>query len=161
MGGEDAYTGRSVRRRKQRAIAGAVLVGLAAAASATVFAGGMQAAGSSATSSIPLADFTSNAMHAGQDIETAVHRVGGATSEADLAAACQQMRDANQRLNATLPSPVPALTSELQGVVDEIGAASRVCLAANAGRPNIGLFKLHVNAALAHYTRAQQIVLGG
>ena len=42
MGGEDVYKGRGVRRRRQRAGVGAVLVGLAAAASATIFVGGMQ-----------------------------------------------------------------------------------------------------------------------
>jgi hypothetical protein len=105
-------------------------------------------------------------MHAGQDIQTAMQRVMVAMSDADLAAAkaaCQQMSDANQRLSATLPSPVLALTSEVQGVVDEISSATRVCLAAGpgAGQQNIGLFKLHMSAAMAHATRAQQIALGG
>jgi hypothetical protein len=73
------------------------------------------------------------------------------------------MSDANQRLNATLPSPIPALTAEVQGVVDEIGAAFSVCMAAgpNVGQQNVGLFQLHLNAALAHVTRAQQIAQGG
>jgi hypothetical protein len=144
---------------------GAVLVGLAAAAGATIFAGGMQAAGSSANSSIRLQDWTPDALHAGDDIQRAVQSLERAVGAGDFAAAkaaCQQMSDANQRLNATLPSPLPALTSEVRGVVDEIGAASRVCFAAgpNAGQQNIGLFRLHLNAALAHFTRAQQILQG-
>jgi hypothetical protein len=166
MGGEDAYKGRSVRRRRQRAGVGAVLVGLAAAASATVFAGGMQAAQPSANSSSRLEDWAPDALQAGEDIQTAVRRVEAAAREADLAgakAACQQMSDANQRLNAMLPSPVPAVTSEVRGVVDEVGAASSLCLAAGpqAGQQNIGLFKLYLNAALAHYNRAMQIAQGG
>jgi hypothetical protein len=171
MGGEDAYKGRSVRRRRQRAGVGAVLVGLAAAASATVFAGGMQAAqpsadSPSADSSSRLEDWAPDALQAGEDIQTAVRRVEAAAREADLAgakAACQQMSDANQRLKAMLPSPVPAVTSEVRGVVDEVDAASSLCLAAGpqAGQQNFGLFKLYLNAALAHYYRAMQIAQGG
>src|SRR4051812_24121704 len=145
MGGEEAYKGRSVPRRGQRAAVGAVLVGLAAAASATIFAGGMQASGSSANSSSTLEEWAPNALDAAQDIQSAVQSVQRAVGAGDAAgakAACQQMSDANQRLNATLPSPIPALTSEARGFVDEIGAAYRVCLAAgpNAGQQNIGLF---------------------
>ena len=176
MGGDDAYKGRSVRRRRQRAGVGVVLVGLAAAASATVFAGGMQADSSSADSSSAdsssadsssrLQDWTPNALQAGDDILSAVQNVQRAMSMGDLAAgtaACQQMSDANQRLNATLPSPVPALTSEVRDVVDEIGAASRVCLNASPlpGQQNVGLFTLHLKAAQAHFIRAQQIAQGG
>jgi hypothetical protein len=166
MGGDDAYKGRSVRRRKQRAGVGAFLVGLAAAASVTVFAGGMQAVGSSADSSSRLQDWTPNALQAGDDIQSAVDGVQRAISMGDVAAgkaACQRMSDANQRLKAMLPSPVPALTSEVRDFVDEIGAASSVCLNAspNPGRQNIGLFTLHLKAALAHFTRAQQIAQGG
>jgi hypothetical protein len=171
MGGDDAHKGRSVRRRKQRAGVGAVLVGLAAAASATVFAGGMQAVGSSADlssadASSRLQDWTPNALRAGDDILSAVQSVQRAVSMSDLAAgkaACQQMSDANQRLKATLPSPVPALTSEVRDFVDEIGAASSVCLNAspNPGQQNIGLFIVHLKAAQAHFIRAQQIAQGG
>jgi hypothetical protein len=170
MGGDDAYKGRSVRRRKQRAGVGAVLVGLVAAASATVFAGGMQAVGSSADSSSAdsssrLEDWAPDALQAGEDIQSAVGRLEVAVTAADPAgakAACQQMSDANQRLNATLPSPVPALTSEVRGVVDQVDAAYGICLAAGrAGQANIGLFKLYLDAALAHYNRAVQIAQGG
>jgi hypothetical protein len=126
----------------------------------------MQAAGSSANSSSRLEDWTPNALHAGYDIQSAVQSVQDAIGVSDLdgaKAACQQMSDANQRLNAMLPSPVPALTSEVRGFVDEIAAASRVCWAAgpNPGQQNIGLFTLHLKAALAHFTRAQEIVQGG
>jgi hypothetical protein len=126
----------------------------------------MQAAGPSANSSVRLEDWTPNALYAGEDIQSAVQSVQRAIGVGDFAGAkagCQQMSDANQRLNAMLPSPDPALTSEVRAFVDEIGAASRVCWAAgpNPGQQNIGLFKLHLNAALAHFTRAQQIVQGG
>ena len=61
-----------------------------------------------------------------------------APSAGDVAGAkatCQQMNDANQRLNATLPTPVAGLTFEVRAVVDEIGAASSICLTAG---PNAG-----------------------
>ena len=98
-------------------------------------AGGMQAAqpsadSPSADSSSRLEDWAPDALQAGEDIQTAVRRVEAAAREADLAgakAACQQMSDANQRLKAMLPSPVPAVTSEVRGVVDEVGAASSLC----------------------------------
>ena len=62
----------------------------------------------------------------------------------------------------TSPSPVRALTSEVQGVVDEIGAASSVCLNAgpDAGQADIDSFTSHLNAAMVHYTRAQEIGAG-
>ena len=55
-----------------------------------------------------------------------------------------------------------ALTSAVEGAVDEIGAASSVCLNAgpNAGQAEIDSFTSHVNAAMAHYTRAQEIGAG-
>jgi hypothetical protein len=115
--------------------------------------------------SIPVLDWTAKASDAGQDIQSAVQRVQGAVEAGDIAgakAACQQMSDANQRLKATLPTPVRALTSEVQSAVDQIGAASSVCLNAgpNAGQPEIDLFTSHVRAAAAHYARAQEIGAG-
>src|SRR4051794_14321362 len=200
MGCEDAYEGCGVRRRRQWAGVGAVVVGFAAAASATVLAGGTQVANvpSAAASttdatpwvprpggmppffpdmssqvssqgtvrspqeSSPVLAWAAKASDAGQDIESAVQSVQGAIAARDVAgaqAACQQMSDANQRLNSTLPTPVPALTAEVRGIVDEIGAASSVCLNAgpNAGQAEIDSFTSHVNAALAHFTRAQEI----
>ena len=203
MGCEDGYEGCGVRRCTQWAGVGAVLVGLAAAASATVVAGGMQVANMpsavasttdatpwmprpntlpnilpgyvvgvssqgtvrSPQESSPVLAWAAKASDASQDIQSAVQRVQGAIGAGDVAgakAACQQMSDANQRLNATLPTPVRALTSEVQGVVDEIGAASSVCLNAgpNAGQADIDSFTSHLNAAMAHYTRAQEIGAG-
>jgi hypothetical protein len=199
MGCENAYTGRDVRRRIQWAGVGAVLLGLAAA-SATVLAGGMQAAtvpsaaasttdatpwvprpitlpkffpemwsqvssqGSvrSPEESSPVLAWAAKVSDASQDIQSAVQSVQGAIGAGDVAgakAACQQMSDANQRVKATLPTPVPALTSEVRGAVDDIGAASSVCLTAgpNTGQAEIDLFTSHVNAASAHFARAQEI----
>ena len=115
--------------------------------------------------SSPVLAWAAKASDAGQDIQSAVQSVQGAIGAGDVAgakAACQQMSDANQRLNATLPTPVRALTSEVRGVVDEIGAASSVCLNAgpNAGQAEIDSFTSHLNAAMAHYTRAQEIGAG-
>jgi hypothetical protein len=69
------------------------------------------------------------------------------------------MSNANGRLDATLPTPVRALTSEVQAVVNEIDAAASLCLNAgpNPGQGEIDAFTSHVNAALAHYQRAEQI----
>jgi hypothetical protein len=203
MGCEDGYEGCGVRRCTQWAGVGAVLVGLAAAVSATVVAGGTQVANMpsavasttdatpwmprpaglpaffpemwsrvssqgtvrSPQESSPVLAWAAKASDASQDIQSAVQRVQGAIGAGDVAgakAACQQMSDANQRLNATLPTPVRALTSEVQGAVDEIGAASSVCLNAgpNAGQAEIDSFTSHVSAAMAHFTRAQEIGAG-
>lgn len=203
MGSEDGYEGCGVRRCTQWAGVGAVLVGLAAAVSATVVAGGTQVANMpsavasttdatpwvprpntmpsffpdmssqvssqgtvrSPQESSPVLAWAAKASDASQDIQSAVQRVQGAIGAGDVAgakAACQQMSDANQRLNATLPTPVAALTSEVRGVVDEIGAASSVCLNAgpNAGQAEIDSFTSHVNAATVHFTRAQEIGAG-
>ena len=115
--------------------------------------------------SSPVLAWAAKASDASQDIQSAVQSVQGAIGAGDVAgakAACQQMSDANQRLNATLPTPVPALTSEVRGAVDEIGAASSVCLNAgpNAGQAEIDSFTSHLNAAMAHFTRAQEIGAG-
>jgi hypothetical protein len=112
--------------------------------------------------SSPVLAWAAKASDAGQDIKSAVQSVQGAIAARDIAgakAACQQMSDANQRLNAMLPTPVRALTAEVQGIVDEIDAASDICLNAgpNAGQAEVASFTSHVNAALAHFDRAQQI----
>jgi hypothetical protein len=112
--------------------------------------------------SSPVLAWAAKASDAGQDIQSAVQSVRGAIGAGDVAgakAACQQMSNANQRLDAMLPSPVNALTSEVRGIVDEIGAASSVCLAAgpNAGQAEIDSFTSHVNAAMVHFERAEAI----
>jgi hypothetical protein len=116
----------------------------------------------SADESSPVLAWAARASDAGKDIESAVQRVEAAVGARDVAgaqAACQQMSSANQRLGAMLPSPVKALTSEVQAIVDEIGAASTVCLNAgpDAGQAEIDSFTAHVNSALAHFARAQEI----
>jgi len=203
MGCEDACAGCGVRRCTQLAAVGAVLVGLAAAASGTVVAGGMQVANMpsavasttdatpwmprpgglppffpdmssqvssqgtvrSPQESSPVSAWAAKASDTSQDIQSAVQSAQGAIGAGDVAgakAACQQMSDANQRLNATLPTPVRALTSEVRGAVDEFGAASSVCLTAgpNAGQAEIDSFTSHLSAATAHFTRAQEIAAG-
>ena len=69
------------------------------------------------------------------------------------------MSTANKRLDALLPSPVRAVTAEVQGIVDEIDAAASICLNAgpNTGQAEIDSFSSHLNAAWAHYNRAQQV----
>jgi hypothetical protein len=112
--------------------------------------------------SSPVLAWAAKASDAGRDIESAVQSVQGAIGAGDVAgakAACQQMSDANQRVKSMLPSPVRALTAEVQGIVDEIGAAASICLNAgpNAGQAEIDAFTSHVNAAMVHFTRAEAI----
>src|SRR5690242_4860902 len=202
MGCEDADQGCGVRRRARWTGAGAVFVGLVAAASAAVVVEGTQvgsvpsavASTTDATPWVPrpgglplkgngtlffpdmssevssqgtvrspqgadpVMDWVTKASPAGQDIQSAVQRVQASVGAGDVAgikAACEQMSDANKRLNATLPTPVQALTAEVRDVVAEIGAASSVCLKAgpDAGQAEIDAFTSHLNAAIAHYTR--------
>jgi hypothetical protein len=116
----------------------------------------------SAQESSPVLAWAAKASDAGEDIQSAVQSVRAAIGAGDVAgakAACQRMSTANQRLDATLPSPVRALTAEAQAVVDEIGAAADICLnaGADAGQAEIDGFTAHVNAAWAHFERAQAI----
>jgi hypothetical protein len=116
----------------------------------------------SAQESNPVLAWAARASDAGRDIKSAAQSVQGAVAARDIAGAkaiCQQMSDANQRLDAMLPSPVRALTAEVQGIVDEIDAASSICLNAgpDAGQAEIDSFTSHVNAAWTHYNRAEQI----
>ena len=200
MGSDDAYEGGGERRRRRWAGVGAVVVGFAAAAGATILAGGTQVADipsaaasttdatpwtprpatlpqffpdmssevssqgtvRSAQESNPVLAWAARASDAGQDIKSAAESVQGAIAARDIAGAkalCQQMSDANHRLKAMLPTPVRALTAEVEGIVDEIDAASRICLNAgpNTGQAEIDSFASHLNAAWAHYNRAQQI----
>jgi len=91
--------------------------------------------------------------------------VQGAIAARDIVGAkalCQQMSSANQRLKAMLPAPVQAVTAEVHGIVDEIEAASRICLNAgpDTGQAQIDAFTSHLNAAWAHYNRAQEVGAG-
>jgi hypothetical protein len=110
----------------------------------------------------PVLAWAGKVSDAAQDIQAAVAKLEGAVGAGDVAgakAACEQMGNANQRLSARLPAPVSALTSEVQAIVDEIGAAYSVCSKAgpNAGQAEIDAFRSHVGAAMAHYERAQAI----
>jgi len=110
----------------------------------------------------PVLAWAAKATDPGQDIRSAVGDAQRAIGKQDVAgakAACQRMNSANGRLDATLPTPVRALTAEVQAVVDEIGAAASLCLNAgpNPGQGEIDAFTSHVNAALGHYERAEQI----
>ena len=119
----------------------------------------------SPTASSPVLAWAAKATDAGQDIQSAVQSAESAIAAGDIAgakAACQRMSNANQRLDAALPSPVQALTSEVQAIVDEIGAAASLCLNAgpDAGQAEINAFRSHVESAMVHYDRAQQIGAG-
>jgi hypothetical protein len=114
------------------------------------------------TASNPVVAWAAKATDAGQDIQSAIRSAEAAISAGDVAgakAACQRMSSANQRLNGMLPTPVRALTAEVEAVVDDIGAAASICLKAgpDAGQGEIDAFTSHVNSALTHYNRALQI----
>jgi hypothetical protein len=114
------------------------------------------------SASNPVLAWATKAKDAGEDIRSAVgdaQQAVGAHDVAGAKAACQRMSNANGRLDATLPTPVRALTVEVQAVVDEIGAAASLCLNAgpNPGQGEMDAFTSHVNSALAHYGRAEQI----
>jgi len=119
----------------------------------------------SAQESNPVLAWAARASDAGQDIKSAAERVQGAIAARDIVGAkalCQQMSSANQRLKAMLPAPVQAVTAEVHGIVDEIEAASRICLNAgpDTGQAQIDAFTSHLNAAWAHYNRAQEVGAG-
>jgi hypothetical protein len=116
----------------------------------------------SAQESNPVLAWAARAADPGHDIKSAADGVQGAIAAHDIAGAkalCQQMSAANQRLKALLPTPVRALTAEVQGIVDEIDAAAKICLNAgpDTGPAEVGSFTSHLNAAWAHYNRAEQI----
>jgi hypothetical protein len=72
-----------------------------------------------------------------------------------------KMSDANQRLNATLPTHVAALTSEIPGVVDEIGGRVQLCLTSgpNAGKAEIESFTAQLHAARSLTKQSAHCVL--
>jgi hypothetical protein len=112
--------------------------------------------------SSPVVAWAAKLSDAGKDIQDAVQSAESAIAAGDVAgvkAACAQMNTANKRLSAGLPTPVPALTSEVRAVVDQIDAAYSVCSKAgpNAGQAEIDSFTSHLNSARAHYERAQEI----
>ena len=113
----------------------------------------------------PVLAWAAKMSDAGKDIENAVQSVQSAAAAGDVAgvkAACERMNTANHRLSAGLPTPVSALTSEVQAIVDEIGAAYSVCANAgpNAGQAEIDSFTSHVSSARAHFENAQRIGAG-
>ncbi|MDT5050374.1 MAG: hypothetical protein QOG75_6278 [Mycobacterium sp.] len=101
-----------------------------------------------------------------QDIQRAGQSLSKALAANDIAGvktACRQLNGAGQRLGATLPSPDPALTSEVQAAVDEITTGSNSCLSLDLGsavQADIDRFSSHLKQAKAHLDRAQQIAQG-
>jgi hypothetical protein len=97
-----------------------------------------------------------------RDIQDSLQTVTNALNAHDLAGmstACQGLSGASQRLGATLPSPISALTSEIQGAVDLLNTASNSCTAfgpATSG-DDLSAFTSDINQAMGHLQRAQQI----
>jgi hypothetical protein len=80
--------------------------------------------------------------------------VGGMTTS------CQQLHNAGQRLGATLPSPNAAVTSEVQGAVDNISAATNSCDALGSGGVDLNQVNSYVGQAMGQMDKALQILQG-
>jgi hypothetical protein len=77
-----------------------------------------------------------------------------------MTASCRQLQNAGQRLGATLPSPNSAVTSEVQGAVDNISTATNSCGAFGTGQADVNQINSSVSQAMAHLDKAQQILQG-
>jgi hypothetical protein len=71
--------------------------------------------------------------------------------------ACEQILSNSQRLRSTLPSPDEALTTEVEGAVDELITAANLCLGPDA-TSNAQALMSHVESANAHFANAQGII---
>lgn len=91
------------------------------------------------------------------DSQRALGRLDGPALEA----ACQRMEDAaGVDLPAHLPTPDPALTSELAAAAADAHAAAHMCLSAVAGSVNNyhGEFAADVDQADKHLAAAQELI---
>jgi hypothetical protein len=91
---------------------------------------------------------------------TALSTAVNAQDAAGMTTSCQQLHNAGQRLGATLPSPNSAVTSEMQGAVDNISTATNSCDALGTGQVDLNQFNSSINQATAHLLTAQHILQG-
>jgi hypothetical protein len=91
------------------------------------------------------------------DLQRAVDDVDGTA----IVAACQQMHDtADVELQALLPTPDPALTSELRAATADAHAGAHMCLAVVGGSVNsyAGEFMANIDQAEKHMTAAEELI---
>jgi hypothetical protein len=163
---DDDHDRRLTWRCRKRAGVAAILAGSAAVVMATVGGAGMQLASSptavadegwAATSAPTYTDL----QNAAQNLANAVN----AGNRAGIQPACQELNGAAQRAGATLPSPDPALTSEVQAAVDEIITTTNACVSFDPQsqqlqQADVDKAESQLKQAEAHLRKAQQIVQG-
>jgi hypothetical protein len=156
---------RLTRRCTTRAGVAAVLAGSAVFVMATVGGAGMQLASSPTAVADP--GWASTAEPVYNDLQNAMRNLATAVNAGNvdgIQPACQELNGAAQRARATLPTPDPALTSEVQAAVDEITTATNSCLSIDlkSDKPipqaDIDGFKSQLQQAGAHVRKAQTIV---
>jgi hypothetical protein len=94
----------------------------------------------------------------------ALEQVSEATEgndEAGVRAGCQRLHDTNAvGLQADLPTPDPALTAELQSMIDDINIAAHACLRfVDARQPDDATnYQIYLARAIDHLTTAKRIL---
>ncbi|WP_059014123.1 hypothetical protein [Mycobacterium sp. M26] len=94
----------------------------------------------------------------------ALEEVSGASDrndEAGVRAGCQRLHDTNAvGLQADLPTPDPALTAELQSMIDDLNTATHACLRfANSRQPeDSSNYQTYLARAIDHLTTAKRIL---
>ena len=72
---------------------------------------------------------------------------------------CQRLHDAQNKLQSSLPSPDPALTTNVQGAIHDVEMAAHDCLATAQGAlKQYGEFKADLDTASRQLQTAQDIV---
>lgn len=94
----------------------------------------------------------------------ALEQVSEATDrndEAGVRSGCQRLHDTNAiGLQADLPSPDPALTAELQSMIDDLNTAAHACLRFTDTRnpDDAGTYQAYLARAIDHLTTAKRIL---
>jgi hypothetical protein len=83
--------------------------------------------------------------------------------EAAVRTGCQRLHDTNAvGLQADLPTPDPALTAELQRMIDDVNTAAHACLRFSDSRSqdDASTYQIYLTRAVDHLTTAKQILNG-
>lgn len=94
-------------------------------------------------------------------IAQAMGLLGPALQNSDanaMQAACRQLSTAGSQFGATLPASTPAITEQAQGAVNEINAATSVCL---GDSPDPATIAAHARQANADLAAVGKLVQGG